>query len=410
MLDIKKRLQDEITQLDYELKVTLPKEILRAREHGDLRENAEYKTAKERQSFLQARVAQLHRRLAALSLVNLDRIPRGKVGLGSVVTVKQEDTGDEIVYEIVVTEDADPTIGRISPSLADRQVPARPRGGRHRRGEGPLGHEDLRDHEARDDARPGEGRVAAARRALARRSRTSSLAPGLAAALERRPGLRPAWASCSRADGRNLVLGTAVEPAALGGRRTSASGRSPRPGKRPRTNLAGIAAAIALRRDAGPFHQRLVYERLMAPLVPARPARDLKPPAFLQLDPDERFPRADGVGDARSRGARPALPVRPLPRPPRGREGARRRAAALPRCGPASCASSRPRPRARPRLPLRAGALVRRALPLRASARRSTGRSRRSVAAWLADPLRSRATRPAAVPATVGAALSARAL
>jgi transcription elongation factor GreA len=116
MLDIKKRLQDEINQLDYELKVTLPKEILRAREHGDLRENAEYKSAKERQSFLQARVAQLHRRLAALSLVNLDRIPRDKVGLGSVVTLKQESNGDQVVYEIVVPEDADPTIGRISPS------------------------------------------------------------------------------------------------------------------------------------------------------------------------------------------------------------------------------------------------------------------------------------------------------
>jgi transcription elongation factor GreA len=116
MLDIKKRLQDEINQLDYELKVTLPKEILRAREHGDLRENAEYKTAKERQSFLQARVAQLHRRLAALSLVNLDRIPRDKVGLGSVVTLKQEANDGEVVYEIVVPEDADPTIGRISPS------------------------------------------------------------------------------------------------------------------------------------------------------------------------------------------------------------------------------------------------------------------------------------------------------
>jgi transcription elongation factor GreA len=116
MLDIKKRLQDEIQQLDYELKVQLPKEILRAREHGDLRENAEYKSAKERQSFLQARVAQLHRRLAALSLVNLDRIPRGKAGLGSVITVKQEDTGEDLVYEIVVPEDADPTIGRISPS------------------------------------------------------------------------------------------------------------------------------------------------------------------------------------------------------------------------------------------------------------------------------------------------------
>ncbi len=116
MIDLKKRLQDEIQQLDYELRVHLPKEILKAREHGDLRENAEYKSAKERQSFLQARVAQLHRRLAALNMVNLDRIPRDKVGLGSTVTVRQEDTGEEVVFEIVVPEDADPTIGRISPS------------------------------------------------------------------------------------------------------------------------------------------------------------------------------------------------------------------------------------------------------------------------------------------------------
>jgi transcription elongation factor GreA len=116
MIDLKKRLQDEIQQLDYELRVHLPKEILKAREHGDLRENAEYKSAKERQSFLQARVAQLHRRLAALNMVNLDRIPRDKVGLGSTVTVRQEDTGEQVVFEIVVPEDADPTIGRISPS------------------------------------------------------------------------------------------------------------------------------------------------------------------------------------------------------------------------------------------------------------------------------------------------------
>jgi transcription elongation factor GreA len=116
MIDLKKRLQDEIQRLDYELKVHLPKEILKAREHGDLRENAEYKSAKERQSFLQARVAQLHRRLAALNMVNLDRIPRDKVGLGSVVTVRQEDADEEAVYEIVVPEDSDPTIGRISPS------------------------------------------------------------------------------------------------------------------------------------------------------------------------------------------------------------------------------------------------------------------------------------------------------
>ena len=116
MIDLKKRLQDEILLLEHELKVTLPKEILKAREHGDLRENAEYKAAKERQSFLQARTAQLHRRMAALNMVNLDRIPRDKVGLGSLVTVAVEEGGGETVFEIVVPEDADPTIGRISPS------------------------------------------------------------------------------------------------------------------------------------------------------------------------------------------------------------------------------------------------------------------------------------------------------
>ena len=116
MIDIKKRLDDEIRTLDYELKVTLPKEIQRAREYGDLRENAEYKAAKERQTFLQARIAQLHRRLAALSMVNLDRIPQDKVGLGSTVKLKDTTTGEEITYDLVTPEEADPTQGRISPS------------------------------------------------------------------------------------------------------------------------------------------------------------------------------------------------------------------------------------------------------------------------------------------------------
>jgi transcription elongation factor GreA len=116
MPDIKKRLEDEIRTLDYELNVELPKEILRAREHGDLRENAEYKAAKERQSFLQARIGQLQQRMAALSLMNLDKIPRNKVGLGSTVSVRETSTGTEIVYDIVTPEEADPTLGRISPS------------------------------------------------------------------------------------------------------------------------------------------------------------------------------------------------------------------------------------------------------------------------------------------------------
>jgi transcription elongation factor GreA len=116
MIDIKKRLEEEIKTLDYELKIQLPKEILKAREHGDLRENAEYKAAKERQSFLQARIGQLQMRLAALSMVNLDKIPRGKVGLGSTVTLKETSTGAQIVYDLVTPEEADPTQGRISPS------------------------------------------------------------------------------------------------------------------------------------------------------------------------------------------------------------------------------------------------------------------------------------------------------
>ena len=116
MIDIKRRLEGEIRTLEHELKIQLPKEIQKAREHGDLRENAEYKAAKERQSFLQARISQLQTRLAALSMVNLDKIPKDKVGLGSTVTLRETATGDQIVYDLVTPEEADPTQGRISPS------------------------------------------------------------------------------------------------------------------------------------------------------------------------------------------------------------------------------------------------------------------------------------------------------
>lgn len=115
MIDVKRRLQDQIRTLDYELKVSLPKEILKAREHGDLRENAEYKAAKERQSYVDARLAQLHRRLAALSMINLDKIPRDKVGLGSTVVLRNTESGEEVTYEIVTPEESDPPTGRISP-------------------------------------------------------------------------------------------------------------------------------------------------------------------------------------------------------------------------------------------------------------------------------------------------------
>ena len=114
--EIKRRLDEEMRTLEHELKVTLPKEILRAREHGDLRENAEFKAAKERQSYLQARIAQLHRRMAALQMVNLSKIPKDKVGLGSSVDLKDTKTGEKVHYEIVTPEESDPPSGRISPS------------------------------------------------------------------------------------------------------------------------------------------------------------------------------------------------------------------------------------------------------------------------------------------------------
>ena len=114
--EIKRRLEGQIKGLDYELKVTLPKEILKAREHGDLRENAEYKAAKERQSYLQARIAGLHRRLAALQMANLSKIPKGKVGLGSSIDLLDVKTGEAVSYELVTPEESDPSVGRISPS------------------------------------------------------------------------------------------------------------------------------------------------------------------------------------------------------------------------------------------------------------------------------------------------------
>jgi len=116
MIEIRKRLDEEIKALDYELKVELPREIQRAREYGDLRENAEYKAAKERQSFLQARISQLQQRVAALSMVNLEKLPKDRVGLGSSVKLRDLDSGEDVAYEIVTPEDADPPNGKISVS------------------------------------------------------------------------------------------------------------------------------------------------------------------------------------------------------------------------------------------------------------------------------------------------------
>jgi transcription elongation factor GreA len=110
---ILKRFEDEIQQLERELVMELPKEIRRAREHGDLRENAEYKAAKERQAYLHARIGMLKKRLNEISLVNLDRIPRDRAAFGSTVHLR-ETTGDTFVYQLVMPEDADGEKGWIS--------------------------------------------------------------------------------------------------------------------------------------------------------------------------------------------------------------------------------------------------------------------------------------------------------
>ena len=114
MNDIKKKLQDEITALDYELKVELPKEILKARAHGDLSENAEYHAAKDRQGFVNARLNQLKKRLAEMSMIDLTKIPHDRVGLGSKVVVLDTARDEEMTYNLVTSEEADAANGKIS--------------------------------------------------------------------------------------------------------------------------------------------------------------------------------------------------------------------------------------------------------------------------------------------------------
>lgn len=112
-VELLKRFESEIQALERELSNELPKEIKRARELGDLRENAEYQAAKERQSFVQARLSMLHKRVSELSLLNLDRMPEDRVAFGSTVHLEEVD-GDTVVYRLVMPEDADPDKGWIS--------------------------------------------------------------------------------------------------------------------------------------------------------------------------------------------------------------------------------------------------------------------------------------------------------
>jgi transcription elongation factor GreA len=111
---IKQKLQDEITALEHELNVELPKEIAVARAHGDLSENAEYKFAKERQGFVNARIGQLKKRMGDLGMLNLTNIPKDRAGYGSRIVVLDTQKDIKVEYKLVSSEEADVEKGLIS--------------------------------------------------------------------------------------------------------------------------------------------------------------------------------------------------------------------------------------------------------------------------------------------------------
>jgi transcription elongation factor GreA len=114
MDELIKKLQEEITALEIELRIELPREILKARAHGDLSENAEYHAAKERQGLVNARLGQLNARLRELSMIDMSKIPHDRVGLGSTVVVLDLDKDEKIRYKLVTSEDVDAKNGMIS--------------------------------------------------------------------------------------------------------------------------------------------------------------------------------------------------------------------------------------------------------------------------------------------------------
>jgi transcription elongation factor GreA len=113
-IDVKQKLQSELDGLETELRVHLPKEIKRAREFGDLRENSEYQTALQRQTMVKARIRELRQRLSEVASIDLSKVPRGKVGYGSVVVLYDGQREEEVTYRLVTPEESDPTAGLIS--------------------------------------------------------------------------------------------------------------------------------------------------------------------------------------------------------------------------------------------------------------------------------------------------------
>src|SRR5437764_7251685 len=112
--EIKKKLEEEIQVLEKELREELPRALKTAAALGDLSENADYQAARERQDFVRVRLGQLKQRLADLSMINFDKIPRDRISLGSKVELLDVDKDEKITYKLVTSEDANVTAGLIS--------------------------------------------------------------------------------------------------------------------------------------------------------------------------------------------------------------------------------------------------------------------------------------------------------
>ncbi len=112
--DVKQRLQAELDELESELFVHLPKEIKRAREFGDLRENSEYQTALQRQTMVKARIRELRQRMSEVASIDLSRIPHDKAGYGSTLVLYDGEREEEVTYRLVTPEESDPSAGFIS--------------------------------------------------------------------------------------------------------------------------------------------------------------------------------------------------------------------------------------------------------------------------------------------------------
>ena len=116
MEELIKKLKEEIAALEIEFRIELPREILKARAHGDLKENAEYHAAKERQGIVNARLNQLNGRLREISMIDMTKLPRNKVGLCSEVIVLDIDKDVKVKYTLVTSEEVDVAKGLISTS------------------------------------------------------------------------------------------------------------------------------------------------------------------------------------------------------------------------------------------------------------------------------------------------------